>query len=198
MPGDGCRFGTGKPETTGPSPRAQRLCAKSGFFPKEHVGPREPAKNSRANRQLSSRMRPHYRRADRFKRYHYRISLYIRWRTTPLHTGISKRGMAMDHELVSPESRPPAAKRWCAGCLTTSVVCGILAIVVMGVAGNRIDMASTILFGWLSVGFAAVAGVSFVVSMVALWIWNRNDVAMMTVGPTDPSRKPSTQIAPTT
>jgi hypothetical protein len=73
------------------------------------------------------------------------------------------------------ESRPPAAKRWCAGFLTTSVICGILAIVLMGVAGDCRDMGSTILLAWLAVPFAAVAGVSFVVSMVALWIWNRND-----------------------
>jgi hypothetical protein len=81
----------------------------------------------------------------------------------------------MDDEPRNPEAQPPAAKRWCAGFLTTSVICGLIAIVVMGVASDCRDMGSTILLGWLSVAFAAVAGVCFIVSMIALWIWNRND-----------------------
>jgi hypothetical protein len=82
----------------------------------------------------------------------------------------------MNDEPVHPEPLPPAAKRWCAGFLTTSVVCGFLAIVAVGVGGNCIDMGSTILSGGLAVALAAAAAVSFVVSMVALWIWNRTDV----------------------
>jgi hypothetical protein len=42
------------------------------------------------------------------------------------------------------------------------------------VASDCRDMGSMILLGWIAVAFAAVAGVSFIVSMVALWIWHRN------------------------